>query len=127
MWWFPGAGVQRGGGFTAAQSPARRDRAERGGGGARVAVAAAGWRGETQGRVGVRLKEVAEDLGVRAWRWRSTEIAGMTARGGSGYQATILRDPGSVGELLEGEGVGRADRWVTGPGWSMEQRRGERG
>ena len=61
-----GAGMQRGDGFTAAQSPARRDRAERGGGGARVAVAAAGWRGETQGGVGVRLKEVAEDLGMRA-------------------------------------------------------------
>ena len=47
----------------AAQSPARRHRAERGGGGARVAVAAAGWRGEMQGGVRVRLKEVAEDLG----------------------------------------------------------------
>ena len=60
-------------------------------------------------------------FGLRARRWRSAEIAGVTARGGSGSRATTLRDPGSVGELLEGEGAVRADRWVTGPGWSMRQ------
>jgi hypothetical protein len=94
--------VQRGGGFAVAQSPARRDRAERGGGGARVAVAAAGWRGETQGGVGVRLKEVAEDLGVPCPGVIPARLAGAVGRG-------------HVGE-------GGTDRWGRG----VSERAGER-
>ena len=102
--WIVGAGVQRGGGFTAAQIPARRGSAERGGGGARVAVAAAGWRGETQGGVGVRIKEVAEDLGVRA---RKGNQQGSRAE----IAAWPLRERGEDG-MIGGLGVsaGRGGR-----------------
>ena len=105
--WIAGAGVQRGGGFTAAHRPARRGRAERCGGGTRVAVAAAGWRGETQGGVGVRLKEVAEDLGMRARKGNQR-----------GSRAEIAAWP------LRKRGEDEDDRWA----WCVSgtQRSGER-